>query len=384
MKDNIFKTELLDFASKLDAVTNSCGEVVKAATAVVEEQDHASTIYLVRKTSKLKDSDGLQKEVKALAIALKDSLMKFYGYLHIMEANDQFRSQSDEDTRTLPELLDDLDKLIGLEDVKSKVNDLIAFQKVQLLRDQQNLHSQKGTMHLAFTGNPGTGKTTVARIVGRIYKQIGLLSKGHFVEVSRTDLIAGYQGQTALKVKKVIEQAKGGVLFIDEAYSITENDHSDSYGRECLTELTKALEDYRDDLVVIVAGYTEPMEHFFASNPGLKSRFNTFIEFPDYSGDELHDMLNKLCLKNDYVLSEAVSQILHSFLNEQANAKSENFANGRLVRNLYDDLIMNHAKRIFAGEDPNPDRQMLSLITVDDFKSQWTETQRDEDQIAMY
>ena len=164
---------------------------------------------------------------------------------------------------------------MGLEKVKTTVNDLIAYQKVQKLREKERLFSQKSTLHLAFIGNAGTGKTTVARIVGRIYKQIGLLSKGHFLEVSRTDLIAGYQGQTALKVKNVIERAKGGVLFIDEAYSITENEHSDSYGRECLTELTKALEDYRDDLVVIVAGYAEPMKLFFESNPGLRSRFNT-------------------------------------------------------------------------------------------------------------
>ena len=159
-------------------------------------------------------------------------------------------------------------------------------------------------MHLAFTGNAGTGKTTVARIVGRIYKKIGLLSKGHFMEVSRTDLIAGYQGQTALKVKEVIDKAKGGVLFIDEAYSITENDHSDSYGRECLTELTKALEDYRQDLVVIVAGYPEPMEKFFDSNPGLKSRFNSFIMFENYNDEELFNILQNICDKEDYFISD--------------------------------------------------------------------------------
>lgn len=365
MKDNVFKTELLDLASKLDAVTNSCGELIKAANAVVEEQDHASTIYLVRKTSKLKDTDGVQKEVKVLAVALKDSLMKFYGYLHIMEANDQFKFQRDDDTRTLSELLDDLNKLIGLEVVKSKVNDLIAYQKVQVLREQQGMHSQKGTLHMAFTGNPGTGKTTVARIVGRIYKKIGLLSKGHFVEVSRTDLIAGYQGQTALKVKKIIEQSKGGVLFIDEAYSITENDHSDSYGRECLTELTKALEDYRDDLVVIVAGYSKPMEHFFASNPGLKSRFNTFIEFPDYSANELYNMLEKLCAGNDYLMSADVSQRVFAFFKEQVETKNENFANGRLVRNIYDNLVMNHARRVATYEHPT--RENLALIIDEDF-----------------
>lgn len=214
-------------------------------------------------------------------------------------------------------------------------------------------------------GNPGTGKTTVARIVGRIYKQIGLLSKGHFVEVSRTDLIAGYQGQTALKVKKVIEKAKGGVLFIDEAYSITENDHSDSYGRECLTELTKALEDYRDDLIVIVAGYTEPMNKFFDSNPGLKSRFNTFIEFEDYKAAELEEILISMCRNSDYVLSEELKINIRDFLEKQVSNKNENFANGRMARNIYDDLVMKHARRVVAINDVS--REELSLITDKDF-----------------
>ena len=218
---------------------------------------------------------------------------------------------------------------------------------------------------MAFTGNPGTGKTTVARIVGRIYKKIGLLSKGHFMEVSRTDLIAGYQGQTALKVKNVIEQAKGGVLFIDEAYSITENDHSDSYGRECLTELTKALEDYRDDLVVIVAGYTEPMQHFFASNPGLKSRFNTFIEFPDYSATELYQMLQKLCADNDYIITEEAARLARTTLQDLVASREENFANGRLVRNIYDDMIMNQARRVAQNEQPS--REELQQIKAEDF-----------------
>lgn len=364
MKDNIYKTEFLDLASKLDAVTNGYGKIIQAANAVAEEQDHEATIYLIRKCASLKESPNTLKEIKALSVVLKNSLMKFYGYLYIMDTNAHFSSQSD-DTRTLSELLNDLDQLIGLESVKSKVHDLIAYQKVQMLRKQQGLHSQKGTLHMAFTGNPGTGKTTVARIVGRIYKQIGLLSKGQFIEVSRTDLIAGYQGQTALKVKKVIEQAKGGVLFIDEAYSITENDHSDSYGRECLTELTKALEDYRDDLVVIVAGYTEPMEHFFASNPGLKSRFNTFIEFPDYSAEELYRMLEKRCEETDYLLSEDAARLIYEALQKLTTVKENNFANGRLVRNIYDDLIMNQARRIDRKEHPS--RENLELITAEDF-----------------
>lgn len=366
MKDNIFKKEILAYASKLDAVTNSYGGIVKAASEIVEEYDNPSTVYLITYTSKLIKSAESSKDLKRLANALKDSIMKFYGYYYILELQDKEREDNN-DTRSLDELLEDLNKLIGLENVKAKVNDLIAFQTVQMLREKQGLHSHKGTMHLAFTGNPGTGKTTVARIVGRIYKQIGLLSKGHFVEVSRTDLIAGYQGQTALKVKKVIDEAKGGVLFIDEAYSITENDHSDSYGRECLTELTKALEDYRDDLVVIVAGYTEPMNHFFASNPGLRSRFNTFIEFPDYSVEELLGIFVKLCRENDYYLSDNVEEYICNILLKQVIDKKENFANGRLVRNIYDNVTMNHAKRVVKLNTPN--RDDLSLITCDDFKN---------------
>lgn len=365
MKDNIFKKEILDYASKLDAVTNSCGEIVKAASAIADEKDNSSTVYLINHTSMLIKSAESSKDLKRLANALKDSIMKFYGYYYILESQSRVFDAKD-DPRSLQELLDDLNKLIGLEDVKAKVNDLIAFQTVQMLRAKQGLHNQKGTMHLAFTGNPGTGKTTVARIVGRIYKQIGLLSKGHFVEVSRTDLIAGYQGQTALKVKKVIDEAKGGVLFIDEAYSITENDHSDSYGRECLTELTKALEDYRDDLVVIVAGYTEPMKHFFASNPGLKSRFNTFIEFPDYAENELAEMFIKLCTENDYKLTDDVLECVHNFFAKQVSGKNDNFANGRLVRNLYDDVTMNHARRVVKVN--NPGREDLSLIICSDFE----------------
>lgn len=367
MNDISFKNEFLNLASKLDAVTNSCGEIVKIANVIADEQDHDSTIYLIRKIAKIQESDDVQKEIKAIASALKDSLMKFYGYHYIMMENQRTLDEKETD-RTLDDLMSELNNLIGLENVKAKVNDLIAYQKVQVLRKQHGLHTQKGTLHMAFTGNPGTGKTTVARIVGYVYKQLGLLSKGHFIEVSRTDLIAGYQGQTALKVKKVIEEAKGGVLFIDEAYSITENDHSDSYGRECLTELTKALEDYRDDLVVIVAGYSEPMNHFFSSNPGLKSRFNTFIEFPDYSANELFEMFKKLCMSNDYFLSETTKELVLHELESCVVDKKENFANGRLVRNIYENLIMNHARRVSLLVEPT--REELSTIIDEDFISE--------------
>lgn len=358
---------LNNITSTLDAMTFSGGEITRLANGITDENDgEKSTIALLKQINIIVDSEEYTKEIKQVAAALRNSIIDYYGYKRLIEiCNKEKQNREPEDKRSLQDLLAELNALVGLESVKEKVNDLIAYKKVQKLRRENNLHSSKNTLHLAFTGNPGTGKTTVARIVGRIYKQIGLLSNGHFVEVSRTDLIAGYQGQTALKVKSVIEKAKGGVLFIDEAYSITENENSDSYGKECLTELTKALEDYRDDLVVIVAGYTEPMNQFFESNPGLKSRFNTFIEFEDYSSEELYDILLSICKANDYKIAEPAEQIIREYLTTIVTEKSDNFANGRMVRNLYDDLVMNHARRVVQLE--NPQFADLSTVIAEDF-----------------
>lgn len=363
--ENKREKNLINMASKLDAITNSDGEITKLAFSIVEDKDDSATVELCKKISEFAKNEI--KQIVQVAQALKDEIVSYYGYIRVKEICNDKKLLPVEEEKSLDELLKELDELVGLEKVKATVNDLIAYQKVQKLREKEGLFSSKSTLHLAFTGNPGTGKTTVARIVGRIYKQIGLLSKGHFLEVSRTDLIAGYQGQTALKVKEVIERAKGGVLFIDEAYSITENDHSDSYGRECLTELTKALENYRDDLVVIVAGYTEPMKLFFESNPGLKSRFNTFIEFEDYDEEELDGIMNMMCKKNDYVLSKNAVEKIKAIIAYDVAHKGEEFANGRLVRNLYEDIVMNHARRLNRIDKPS--REELMELKADDIPS---------------
>lgn len=349
MNLNKYEQNLLQNCSRLDAVTNSNGEITNSAQDVIGNDIEALKLLckFIERAADLKNP-----QITKIAIAAKDSLISLYGYRHLTQILSN--NKTEEDHYTFEELMLQLNQLVGLSTVKSQVRDLIAYQKVQLLRKEKGLHSPKRTMHLAFTGNPGTGKTTVARIVGRIYRELGLLSKGHFMEVSRTDLIAGYQGQTAHKVKEVIEKAKGGVLFIDEAYSITENDHSDSYGRECLTTLTKALEDYREDLVVIVAGYTEPMKQFFESNPGLKSRFNTFIEFDDYNANELLNIILHMSNQEDYVLTDKAQEtLLQLFSKAVEQASEKDFANGRFVRNIFETMIINQARRLFKVKSPS-------------------------------
>lgn len=361
--NNSYAQELQQNASYLDVYTKSMGKIVKYASLIVEKQDHTATKALYNKISDIIYSPKCDEKEKAISKAVHKSLIDFYGFEKVYSICTQKPSEQ-EDTRSLDELLHELNKLIGLEKVKEKVQDLIAYQNIQIARKKAGLKCPKGTLHLAFTGNPGTGKTSVARVIGHIYKKLGLLSKGHFIEVSRTDLIAGYQGQTALKVKEVIERAKGGVLFIDEAYSITENEHSDSYGRECLTELTKALEDYRDDLVVIVAGYTDPMKIFFDSNPGLKSRFNTFIEFDDYTETELKSIMELMAKENDYKFSLEAKSLIDSKIDYAVANKQQDFSNGRFIRNLFDKLIMVHARRVAQLSEPTSD-DLTTIMEVD-------------------
>ena len=359
-----YEKELINNAVKLDALIEAEGRIAQDAKDIVTLPDKTNITTMSNEISEILTNKSNSKEVIILAKYVKDSLYKYLGLKKYQEiCVDKYNVI--EDKKSLSELLDELDRLVGLEKVKEQVKDLVAFQIVNQRRIAAGLHTTKRTMHLAFIGNPGTGKTTVARIVGRIYKELGLLSKGHFIEASRTDLIAGYQGQTALKVKGIVERAKGGVLFIDEAYSITENDHADSYGRECLTELTKALEDYRDDLVVIVAGYTEPMRKFFESNPGLESRFNTFIEFDDYSSDELFRILLNMCKENDYELSLELKDKVLDYFKVVVSEHDNTFSNGRFVRNIYEKMIINHARRL--ADNDNPSKEELMTLTINDF-----------------
>ncbi len=259
--------------------------------------------------------------------------------------------------------MEELDQLIGLESIKSDVKELMDFVKIQKMRKDQGLKSVPVSLHLVFTGNPGTGKTTVARIIGRLYKQIGVLSKGQLVETDRSGLVAGFVGQTALKTQEKIKAAMGGVLFIDEAYALTSNEQ-DTFGQESVDTILKAMEDHRDDLVVIVAGYTAPMEKFIKSNPGLKSRFNKYIEFPDYTTDELEQIFYMNCEKYDYVVEEEVKHQIRSLIVLRKLQQLENFANAREVRNMFEEIITNQARRVAAME--NPTQEDMMKITLED------------------
>jgi len=260
--------------------------------------------------------------------------------------------------------MEELNELIGLKTVKHDVEEMISLAKVRKMREEKGMKTAPVSLHLVFSGNPGTGKTTVARILAKLYKEIGILSEGQLVETDRSGLVAGYVGQTAIKTKKKIDEAMGGVLFIDEAYML--NQEGENYGQEAIDTILKAMEDHRDEFIVIVAGYTDLMREFIDSNPGLKSRFNKFFEFPDYTVDELQQIFDLQCKKYQYKLDEDAEKAVKEEIIKLEAEKGENFANAREVRNLFEKIITNQATRVAAIEDV--DEETLSTITMEDLK----------------
>ena len=253
---------------------------------------------------------------------------------------------------------DQLDELIGMESIKKDVKDLANFVQMQEKRKKQGLKTVPVSRHLVFTGNPGTGKTTVARIIASIYKEIGVLSKGHMIETDRSSLVASYVGQTAPKTMEKIREAKGGVLFIDEAYTLAKDADKD-FGQEAIDTLLKAMEDGREDFVVIVAGYPDLMRKFITSNPGLESRFNKYIHFPDYNEDELYQIMMSMCNKYQYKFDPDADELMKQKINYLVEHKGDNFANARTIRNMFETMITNQSTRLSAVDASQEEMQQI-------------------------
>lgn len=281
----------------------------------------------------------------------------------------QADGSAEEPEKSADELIAELNSLTGLRSVKEEVGAMINLMKVQKMRSERGMKTVLVNKHMVFSGNPGSGKTTVARLLAKIYAAIGVLEEGHLVEVDRAGLVSGYVGQTALKTQDVIESAIGGILFIDEAYALTSSKGQNDFGQEAVDTLLKAMEDHRDDLIVICAGYTDLMKEFLDSNPGLRSRFNKIIVFEDYTAEEEMAILRQMCRKQDYTLSKDAEAAAAEFFRARCENKPPSFANGRDVRNYLEKAITNQAGRIVALQGKKKvSKVMLSRIELEDVR----------------
>lgn len=307
------------------------------------------------------------KEIQILSkyCVMLDNYLKEYGLLRPDKKSEDFIKE-EEKKEDMKDLMAELNSLTGLKSVKEDLNGLINLMKVQKMREENGMKQTGINKHMVFMGNPGTGKTTVARLLSKIYASIGVIEKGHLVEVDRSGLVSGYIGQTAMKVQDVVEEALGGVLFVDEAYTLTSNKGQNDFGQEAVDTLLKAMEDHRDDLIVIVAGYTELMQEFLDSNPGLRSRFNKFIMFEDYTAEEEYEIFKSMCRNQEYKLSKEATEEAKRFFTELCENKTETYANARDVRNYLEKAISNQATRIVSLQDV--DKETLATLEKEDLE----------------
>ena len=287
------------------------------------------------------------------------------------------KPEQPQDEETLEEMLAELDSLIGLDGVKREVRTLINLIKVRKMRQEHQMKIMDMSFHMVFTGNPGTGKTTIARLVAKIYRKLGFLSKGQLIETDRSGLVAGYVGQTAGKVTEVVGSALGGILFIDEAYALARKGMENDFGREAIDTLVKLMEDNRDDLVVIVAGYTDEMHDFLTSNPGLISRFNKYIDFPDYTDDELMAILAMNAKKQGYVVTDEANAVVREMLAGMTLGERMDFGNARGMRNTLEKLVQEQANRL-AAETAEVTREMLETLTGADARTALNMTKEEQ------
>lgn len=342
--------------------------------AVDDDVSYDEAAYITECTDKLTaicDTSGVRKSREALnpldyvtssepGFLEKHRLQEQTAGGEKLKEGDAEKTDTEEKKPDFDELMAQLDSLVGLDDVKKDIKNLMNLVKVRRLRKENGLPIPPMSLHMVFMGNPGTGKTTVARIISGLYAAIGVLEKGQLIEVDRSGLVAGYVGQTALKTQEVIKSALGGVLFIDEAYSLASGGEND-FGREAIETILKAMEDHRDELIVVVAGYDGPMEKFINSNPGLQSRFNKYFYFPDYNGEQLLHIFKGQCKKNGYALTEEAEAEAKAMFEELYENRGENFGNGRDVRNVFEDTVVRQSNRVAALDAPTKDDLMQFL-----------------------